>query len=387
MKILVVAGEASADTHAAHVLQLLAKSTDLQLFGIGGAQLRALGLDPIAHAEEMAVVGLTEVISRIPRSLQLITELEARAKQEKPDLAMLIDLPDFNLRLAPKLRKLGIPVVYYVSPQVWAWRSGRVTQMAKCIDHLLCILPFEKSWYERHAPKNLRVSYVGHPMLEEIPELEYCAEPNHIVLLPGSRKRELKNLLPAMLQAAGKLLDRIPELRFTLPLATPLRNDSEVADFLSPTGVNSVLIAELGDSFTITESPSADVLRSARVAVVASGTATLETALIGVPMVVVYKVSPISAFIFRNLVGYSGPIAMANILHVGLESQERVVPELLQTEANADRIAGEVLKLILSEDLWQRQATRLANTRALLSQGISGSPSDAVVQAILEFQC
>lgn len=386
MKVLVVAGEASADLHAAHVLERLKSQTELELIGIGGKRLRELGMKPIANAEEMAVVGLTEAISRIPRSLQLLNQLESLAEEEKPNVAMLLDLPDFNLRLAPKLKRLGIPVVYYVSPQVWAWRSGRTKQIAECVDHLLCILPFEKPWFDEHAPKKLRVSYVGHPALEEISERPYEAQANHIVLLPGSRRKEILNLLPPMIEAAVKLLDRIPELRFTLPLAPSLREDEEIKNFLSEAGPMGQAIRTLGDSFSITDESSTEVLRSARVAVVASGTATLETALIGVPMVVVYKVSGLSAFIFRNFVGYTGPIAMANILHVGLGSNERLVPELLQQDVNAERITGEVLKLLLSQEHWSRQAERLASTRQILSNGVPKSPSESVVSALLEYQ-
>ncbi len=300
MKVLVVAGEASADLHAAHVLERLKLQTELNLIGIGGKYLRELGMKPIANAEEMAVVGLTEVIYRIPRSLQLINQLEALAAEERPNVAMLLDLPDFNLRLAPRIKKLGIPVVYYVSPQVWAWRSSRAKHIAEYVDHLLCILPFEKPWYEEHAPKNLRISYVGHPAVEEISEKPYEAQANHVVLLPGSRRKELRNLLPPMIDAAAKLLARMPELRFSLPLASSLCEDKEIQEFLDVSGPMVVAVQKLGDRLEITDQPSTEVLRSARVAIVASGTATLETALIGVPMVVVYKISPVSAFIFRN---------------------------------------------------------------------------------------
>lgn len=386
LKILIVAGEASADLHAAHVLERMKERTNIEMIGIGGANLRALGMQPLADAEEMAVVGLTEAISRIPRSLQLIRELEQLAEKERPNVAMLLDLPDFNLRLAPRLKKLEIPVVYYVSPQVWAWRSGRAKQIAEYVDHLLCILPFEKPWFEQNAPKSLRVSYVGHPALEEIPETPYEARANRVLLMPGSRKKEIFNLLTPMLESAVKLHERIPELEFLLPLAKPLQADPEVKQFLARDGGFAPLLEKLGDSFRISLETSTDLLRSARVAVVASGTATLETALVGVPMVVVYKVSAMSAFIFRNFIGYTGPIAMANILHVGLGSDDRVVPELLQQDVNAERITGEVLKLLLSEEHWQKQANRLAETRSILRSGMASSPSENVMQALLEFQ-
>ena len=152
MKLLVIAGEASADLHAGHLVAKLAERQRVELVGIGGDQLVAQGLKPIRHARDMAVVGLTEALRKIPQTLRLFRELEALAVREKPDCVLMLDLPDFNLRLAPRFKKLGIPVIYYISPQVWAWRAGRVKSMAQCLDLLLLILPFESAWYKANAP-------------------------------------------------------------------------------------------------------------------------------------------------------------------------------------------------------------------------------------------
>lgn len=384
-KVLVVAGEASADLHAGHVFAELASRREVELIGIGGDRLLALGLKAIATASEMGVVGLTEAISRIPRSLALLRELEELAAREQPDFAFLVDLPDFNLRLAPRLKQLGIPVVYFVSPQVWAWRSGRVRAMSECIDRLLCILPFEKSWYAKNAPAKLRVDYVGHPAVEEIPDLPYAPEPELVALLPGSRVREIRTLFPAMIAAAAALRRERPGLRFVLPLAATLRGNAEITELLRRGDAETKgAIVQLGDAYKVVEAPAHEVLRRAKLALVASGTATLETAVVGTPMVVVYKVSAFSAFLFRNFIRYRGPVAMANILHCGLGALDRAVPELLQEEVRADAIAAAARELLSSETAWTTQANRLARTRSLLTGGV-GSPTDNVIAALGDY--
>jgi lipid-A-disaccharide synthase len=296
-----------------------------------------------------------------------------------------VDLPDFNLRLAARLKRAGVPVVYFVSPQVWAWRGGRVKAMAKSLDLLLCILPFEKEWYRQHAPSELKVVYVGHPAVEEIPDLPYAPEKNLVALLPGSRLRELESLLPIMLEAALKISEADPEIKFELPLASILRGNPKAQAILqakdSPVGS---LLAQLGEKIKIVEVPAHQVLRRARLALVASGTATLETALVGTPMVVIYRVSRISAFIFKNFVGYSGPVAMANILHVGLGSDRRILPELLQDNANATNLAGEALRILADQKIWTDQATTLATTRKILSAEL-GSPTEKVIRELENF--
>lgn len=382
MKVLVVAGEASADLHAGLVLERLAQKHPLKLFGIGGDQLEALGLKPIAHARDMGVVGLTEAISRIPVSLRLMRELSIIAEKEQPDLALLVDLPDFNLRLAPSLKALGIPVIYYVSPQVWAWRSGRVRQMAKVLDRLLCILPFEKDWYAKHAP-GFKVDYVGHPAIEEIPDQPYEPKQNFIALLPGSRMRELRSLFPVMIEAAAILSDWRPDLEFHLPLAPTLRGVEEIERLLSKDGPAGAAIEKLGSRFRVHFCPAHEILRESRLAIVASGTATLETAVVGTPMVVTYQVSKLSAWIFKNLVKYRGPIAMANIVHVGIESSERPIPELLQDEVRADRVAAAAKSLLEDQKSWEAQKKLLARTRSILSG--TSSPLDNVVRCLEEY--
>lgn len=382
MKILVVAGEASADLHAGHVIERLASRNPVSLLGIGGDRLEKLGLKPLKTAREMAVVGLAEALKKIPQTLRLLTELEELARKEKPDFALLLDLPDFNLRLAPRLKQIGIPVIYYVSPQVWAWRSGRVRHMAECVDLLLAILPFEKKWYEDHAPPSLRVEYVGHPAIEEIPELRYAPEENVFTLMPGSRESEWRALFPAMVGAAALLHKENPGARFLLPIAETLRGSAAARTLLAAEGPCAEALRALGSALETSERPAHESLRRSRAALIASGTATLEAGIVGVPMVVAYKVHPATAFLFRHVIRYKGPIAMVNLIHGGFGTEKRLVPELLQDDVEPARLAA-ALREVAAEPEWPRLRGELARTRSLLSG--EGRPIENAAAAIEAF--
>lgn len=382
MKLLVVAGEASADLHAGHLVEKLRSHEPVSLLGIGGTHLEKQGLVPVRHARDMAVVGLTEAIKKIPQTLRLIRELEALAEKEKPNAALLCDLPDFNLRLAPKLHALGIPVIYYASPQVWAWRSGRVNAMAECIDLLLAILPFEKDWYAKNAPAKLRLEYVGHPVLDEIPELPYEPIENQLAILPGSRESEWRKLFGPMIEAAALLHRGNPQLIFKLPLAEPLRGNEFVRETLEKNGMYGDALRSLGDSFQVLEVPAFEVLRRSKAAWIASGTATLEAGIVGIPMVVAYKVSATTAFIFKHLVRYSGAVAMVNLIHGGLGGDVRAVPELLQKEVEPEPLAS-AMREVLREPTWIKMRDQLARTREILRG--PGLPLDNAAQAIRNF--
>jgi lipid-A-disaccharide synthase len=382
LKILLIAGEASADLHAGHLVEKLAEHRELTLIGIGGDQLVRQGLQPIRHAREMAVVGLTEALQKIPQTLRLFRELENLAVKEKPDFVLMLDLPDFNLRLAPRFKRLGIPVIYYISPQVWAWRSGRVKAMADCLDLLLLILPFEPGWYQKNSQGKLRVEYVGHPVTEEIPDLPYQPVDNRIALMPGSRESEWRALFGAMIAAAALMSRADSRLEFHLPVAEPLRQSAFVKECLRADGPFGDSIRSLGAALHIWEKPAHEILREARAAWIASGTATLEAAVVGVPMVVVYKVNAFTAFLFRNFIRYRGPVAMVNLIHCGLGSQERVVPELLQENVEPSRLVS-AMREVMADPAWSAQKEMLARTRQLL-QG-EGHPVANAAQAIERF--
>ncbi len=381
-KILIVAGEASADLHGAHLLERFSQKHEIELIGVGGDRLQALGLKPIKHAREMAVVGLTEALKKIPQTLRLLGELASLAEKEKPDLALLLDLPDFNLRLAPKLKNVGVPVVYYISPQVWAWRSGRVKQMANCIDLLLTILPFELPWYKKNAPASLKVEYVGHPVLEEIPDLPYEPEEKTLVLMPGSRESEWRELFGPLVEAAALLGRADSAWQFVLPLAEPLRNNALVQEFLSPEGPYGDSLRSLAANLQISLAPAHQELRKAKAAWIASGTATLEAAIVGTPMVVVYRVSAATAFLFRYLIRYQGPVAIVNLIHGGLGAKEYVVPEVLQEEVEPFALAS-AMREVLAPAVWEKQKSHLAETRKILSG--PNLPLENAVRAVENF--
>ena len=334
--ILVAAGEASGDQHAAGLVgELRRLRPDLRFFGMGGAQLEAAGLERLYDAREVSVMGITEVVPKLPRILAVMRGLERAALERKPSLAILVDIPDFNLRLARRLKAAGVRVVYYVSPMLWAWRPGRVKQIARDVDRMLCILPFEEPWYRE---RGVAARYVGSPVLDQVPRPNSPdafrralgldpARPT-LALLPGSRMSEVRRLLPAMIGAAHTLSLEHPGLQIVIPVAPTIPRHAIEAQFtgrrLSPVLIHGRAPEAVGAS---------------DVAIVASGTATLEAGLMMRPMVVVYRVSPLSWLVGRAMV------KVAHVALVNLLSGRRIVPELLQGEVRADRIAEEARRL------------------------------------------
>ncbi len=387
MKLLVVAGEASSDLHLSLIIkQLKIKIPELSIFGVGGSHLRALGLHTIAQAEDMAVVGFTESIRKIPRAFSILNKLESFAKKEKPDLALLCDMPDFNLRLAPRLKAQNLPILYYISPKVWIWRKNRIHKIAKYIDQLLCIFPFEKDWYRENAPHYSNVSYVGNPIIEEIPNAPYTPKENQIALLPGSRFMELNSLLPSMLKTALALYKKNPKLYFVLPLAPTLRKNPQALHLLSLKGPLAKELSQLSNCLSIKEIPSHEVLFHSKLAIIASGTATLEAAVVGTPMIMIYQISAISEFLIRCITNYDKPLALANLINGGFETGKCVVPELVQNNMNPKKITSEAINLLENPQAWQAQVNFLQATRTILSTATNASPINNVVEHILPYQ-
>ena len=361
--ILIVAGEASADLHAARTLRELAVlRPGLTAFGVGGPRLREAGLEAIAPAEEISVMGLAEVLPRIPRILGILRGLARAAAARRPRAALLVDLPDFNLRLAGKLKKLGIPVVYYVSPMIWAWRPGRAREIAKKVDRMLCILPFEEKFYEGTG---VSARFVGHPFAERPPPaapaqyraaLGLDAGRTTITLMPGSRHAELRRLMPPMLEAAERLRAAHPDAQFVVPVASTLSNEA-LAPYLER---HPALEVKLVDG------RAEEAVGASDAALVKSGTSTLETALMLRPMVVVYKLSWLSYLVGRLLVRIAH-FALVNIL-----AGRGVVPELLQREASPERMAAEVERLLADRAAREAQLAGLREVRASL--GEPGAP-------------
>jgi lipid-A-disaccharide synthase len=340
MQFLLSAGEASGDTYGSQLIEALRQfASGSTFFGMGGEKMRASGAELLVNASEVAVVGLAEVVTHLPAIRRRFKHLVAEAARRKPDAAILIDFPDFNLRLARQLHRLGIPVFYFVSPQIWAWRTGRVKQIKKYVRKMIVIFPFEQEFYRRHG---VEVSYVGHPLAYEPPQQisrEEFAASHHldpqkqwIALLPGSRRKEVALNLRSMVAAAYFLEQRLLRqgigVEFVLPVASTL-NEGWLREQL-PKDILSIKL--VGNARA--------TLMHARAAVVASGTATVEAALSGTPFIVVYRLAPLTWLLGRRLVKLD-TFAMPNLI-----AGERIVPELIQKDFNAANVLRELNAII-----------------------------------------
>ncbi len=364
--VLIVAGEVSGDIHAANlVADLRTLRPDMEVSGVCGPRLRAAGVQCVASTEELAYMGLVEVIRELPRIRALMHRLVAFAADQRPDLAVLVDSPDFNLRLARRLKKIGIPVVLYVSPQLWAWRKGRVKQVRRLAAEVLCILPFETGFYGDHQ---VPARYVGHPLVDDFDREGLLGGvgdriPGRLALLPGSREMEVRSLLPAMLGA----LRRIPD---TVVQEAVLIEAPGIGG-----AVDAVLESAESDSRLrrVQGQGRRRSLGSSALALTASGTATLECALLGVPMIVGYRLRTLSWWLAKFLVD------VPHVALVNLILDERVVPELLQDEWEPDGLARLAVELIQSSGGDQPEA--LGRVRAQLGEpGASMKAAKAVLE-------
>lgn len=330
MKLCVIAGEASGDLHASQVIREL-KTIDpsLELFGIGGDLLAAEGVNVLHHVREMAAVGLIEVIRQLPMFRRVFNEMVERIKAEKPTAVLLVDFPDFNLRLAKQCRAMGVPVIYYISPQVWAWRRRRIYEIARNVDQMVVIFPFEEQLYLSHG---VPVTYVGHPLVEQLEPLRRAprvlSEPFRIALLPGSRKSEIRSLLPPMLDAVVRIRKERSIEPFIVLAPTLDREEAET------------ILAAHGSEVRIVDRDQRNELAGADLSISSSGTATLESALLGIPVVVVYKLNFITHAIGRRMV------KLPHFSLVNIVAGKEVVPELLQENVNGERIAAEAMRLL-----------------------------------------
>ena len=357
--IMIVAGEASGDMHGANLVrEMLKVEPALNFYGIGGRKMKEEGVHLLADASDMAVVGLTEVFSKLGKILKIMGMVKRSLDERRPDLVILIDYPDFNLPLAKAARKRKIKVFYYISPQVWAWRKSRIGQIKKTVNKMAVILPFEVETYGREG---FEVNYVGHPLLDMVKlsyskqelrkEFGLAADKITIGILPGSRLSEVRKLMPELLRTAEILAKEIPDIQFVLPLADTLE-ETAVAEFLSGSNVKVKVIS--GHTY--------DVVSCADLALVASGTATLETALLKVPMVIVYKISLLSYAIGRLIVD------VKNIGLVNIVAGKTIVPELIQGDASGERIAAEALAILKNEGKKQEIIKELEAIRAKLGE-------------------
>jgi lipid-A-disaccharide synthase len=357
--VLIVAGEASADLHGSNLVKAMKRlDPGIVFWGIGGKKMEQTGVKLLVSSSDMAVVGVTEVLSRIKTIKRASKKLKTILKDKHPDLLILIDYPDFNIHIARTAKRLKIPVLYYISPQVWAWRRGRVRKIARRVDRMAVILPFEEMFYRR---REIKVDYVGHPLLDA---LKYGAgtekrkedgfESFYPVLgiLPGSRKEEIRNLLPVMVEAAEYLSRKYPEMLCILPLA-PTIEPEFVKTFIHKSPVETKIIR--GDIHK--------ALSACNAAMVTSGTATLDTAIMGVPMVVVYKVSFLSYLVGRMVV------KVPHIGLVNLVAGQEVVPELIQNEVTAHRLFREVEGILENREVNLNMKRKLKGVKERLGKG------------------
>ncbi len=359
-RALIVAGEASGDHHGSNLVTAASEvDTGLFVFGVGGPLMENAGCEIVVPYEELMASGFTEVLGHFPSILRVFRKLKRILYgADPPDVLVLIDYPDFNLRLARHAKKAEIPVLFFVSPQVWAWRRGRVKRIASSIDHLAVIFPFEPELYRG---LDIQVDYVGNPLMDEaflrmgrealLDHLNLETDGPIVGLFPGSRQHEIKYHLDTILKAASIIAAKIPSAKFLLPLA-PFLPEETVKEEVKRSGL----------PITLTAQRIYDVANACDSVITAAGTATLQTALMGTPMVILYRMSPVSHAIARRLVRLSH-IGLANIV-----AGEGVVREFIQDAATPENIAGEVLRILEDDQYRQRIKQGLAGVRDKMGQ-------------------
>lgn len=365
-QLLAVAGEASGDLHAARLLAELGRlEPDLSVFGLGGDEMRATGVATVADSSEISVVGLVEVLKVLPRARQIFAALLGQVERKKPAAALLVDFPDFNLRLAKELARRGVPVIYYISPQVWAWRKRRVHQIARDVTRMLVLFPFEVEFYRSHG---VDAVHVGHPLVDEVPQLPQiwdrapatggtAVEPFRIALLPGSRRSEVEALLPLQLGALARLAKTLPVVGRIIQAPTISRDSIE--RHLAAAGLG-------GDGTPPVEIVAADrfaAIADSHLALCASGTATLEVGLLGTPMIVCYRLSVWTYRLARLLV------RLPHVSLVNLVLEREAVPEKLQHEAEPQPLAAEAERLLRDSAAIATMRGHLAELRGRLGAG------------------
>jgi lipid-A-disaccharide synthase len=371
MRFLISAGEASGELYGAGLLDALRRRVPgAEFFGVGGKRMRDAGFDTVVDAHKISVVGLAEVVTHLPMIRREFKRLVTEAAMRKPDAAILIDFPDFNLRLARELHKLNIPVIYYVSPQLWAWRQGRIRQVQKYVRKMLVIFPFEADFYRQHG---VEAEYVGHPLADEpLPAIsrERFASENGldpaktwIALLPGSRRKEVVLNLPGVLDSA-RLLQQ-PDRQFILPVATSL-DESWIRTLVKE---HFLPIRLVHDART--------ALLHSRVGIVASGTATVEAALIGTPFVMIYRVTPLTYAIGRRLVKLTR-FGMVNLI-----AGREVVPEFIQKEFRPGRVAAKVKEILEDSPTRATMLTDLSEVRQKLHPQGKITAAERAAEAVL----
>jgi lipid-A-disaccharide synthase len=375
-EILIVAGEASADRYGARLVRKLSSigGEDLRFFGTGGDEMQRAGVRLISHVRDLATIGPREVLAHLQKYYQTFQELIRESRERRPAVAVLMDFPDFNLRLAKRLKRAGIPVVYYISPQLWGWRHGRIKLVQKYVDKMLVILPFEEEYYRQ---RGVAAEFVGHPLLEDFaPQFDRVAflrrwnlvpERKTIAILSGSRRKEVEYILPTLLQAGLLVLEHLPA-QFVISAAPTVGVDT-VGRIAS-----SILRGHKHEgSFRIVAADSRDILANADFGFVKSGTSTLEAALVGTPFLIVYKISPVSWHLANPLI----TVPFRGL--VNLIAGEEVAPEFLQKKATPEAISRTAIEYLEEPEKGEAMKARLAGIRQMLSARCA---TDTVAQVL-----
>lgn len=344
---MIVAGEPSGDGHSAKLVNALRDAsphTSFELFGCAGQRMRNAGVEAVVKADDLAIMGIPEIAKALPRFLSAFRSLKRSAIARKPDAVILVDFPEFNLKLAKSLKRRGFKIIYYISPQLWGWRKYRRRTILNDVDLLLSILPFEKDWYARYGIEN--VEFVGSPLVNEVKPATSREEfrskysigdgTKLVALLPGSRHKEITRILPPMLEAAAIMRNENANVRFAVGLASS-RRESEVHDAIKQSQAAGGLVSE---DLLVVKDETYDLLNAADAAAVASGTATLETGIIGTPMAIVYKTSGFNYGLIRPLI---------DIEHFGLINLiagKRLAAEMIQDDLTPKALARELSRLL-----------------------------------------
>ena len=361
-EILISVGEASGDLHASNLIKsVLQIDPTIKFYGMGGTLMQQAGAELLLNCNELALIGVFEIITKLPKILRAKKIMQKALLQDKPDLLILVDYAGFNLRLAKYAKKLGIKVLYYISPKLWASLPGRVKKIKRDVDLMAVIFPFEVEFYKKWQ---VPVKFAGNPLVEIVkPSAPKIISQNKIIgLLPGSRKSEIKYLLPVMLKAAEIIKKQEPTAQFVLPLASSL-TEKDINKYLQNTSLK----------IQITYKNTYDVMYSCDAIIAASGTATLEIALLAIPMVITYKVSTLNYWLIK---------AFIKIPYVGLcniVAQEKIVQELLQHDATPEKLSAEILKILHDENYRQNMITQLQKIKMQLD----GSNKENIAEIII----
>ena len=382
-RIMIVAGEVSGDTHAAQLVSSMreaAPRVEFEFFGSAGPKLRDCGVDAVVNPDDFAVVGVLEIARLLPMFLRAFVKLKLAAVERKPDVVILVDFPEFNLKLAKALKKRGFKIVYYISPQLWAWRKYRIATIRRYVDLVISILPFEKEWYRTYGVDH--VEYVGNPLAKEVyprmSKLEFCglhkldARSPVIALLPGSRRTEIVRILPVMLESVAKITADRPDIQFLIAAAnTRHMPDIELA-------LKNAASAGVGipKSIKVIDGAAYDVLNASDAAAVTSGTATLEAGIIGTPMVIVYKLAALNYLLFKPLVSVD-QVGLINMI-----AGRRIVKELIQNDFTAESLAAELTRLLdISVNIAMREVLEVASAK-LGAGGASKRAAEAILNLL-----